>query len=186
MGKKEGRPIRYRKLDLQGDYSFGQGQGNFWINVPDAVGQYVLTRLNLWQSQWFADLTQGVPWETQVLGVRTQATRDLTVQAAISQTPGVQDIADYASAVNPNTRTFAAAAVIDTIYGAATVVAPALPATVPPLPPVASGAAGAGVLALRGGAAPLTGTVMQPADLTQPGQQNITGFQVTAVDGGRY
>jgi hypothetical protein len=39
---------------------------------------------------------------------------------------------------------------------------------------------------LRGGPAPETGTLMQPADLTQPGQQDITDFQVTQVDAGRF
>ena len=43
--------MRYRKLDEDGDYSFGRGAADFWVNVPDAPAQAVRTRLALWQGQ---------------------------------------------------------------------------------------------------------------------------------------
>lgn len=178
--------MRYRKLDANGDYSFGQGQANFYINRPEAVAQSVLTRMMLWTGQWFADLTQGTPWATQVLGERTQSTRDLVVQSRILTTTGVTDIADYASTINPDTRTFSAAAIIDTIYGRASVATAKLPATLPPLPPGPPGAVTAGLLGIMGGPAPQSGVLMEPANLTLPGQQDITDFTIMSVDGGRY
>jgi hypothetical protein len=176
--------MRYRKLDQNLDYSFGQGQGDFWINVPDAVGQYVLTRMMLWQGTWFADLTQGVPWATEVLGNRTMWTRDPIVIEAINDTPGVQDISQYNSAVDPNARTFTAAAAIDTIYGPVAVVVPTLPATVPPLPPPVAQAAALGILG--GNPTPLTPVTDTPAPLTNPGRQNISEFVIQRLDPGVY
>ena len=178
--------MRYRKLDANGDYMFGRGQNDFWINQPEAVAQWVLTRLMLWQGQWFYDLTEGTAWATEVLGVRTQSTRDVVVRDRVRDTIGVTDIANYASLVNPNTRSFAVAMTLDTAFGAQPLAVSPLPATIPPLPPTPIGGGGAALLALRGGVAPLTGTTMEPANLTLPGPQQIAGFEVTTVDGGRF
>lgn len=177
--------IRYRKLEANtGDYLFGSGQSDFYVDVPEAVGQSIYTRLMLWTGQWFADLTQGTPWATEVLGTGTRWTRDIVIQNVVQNTVGVTDIAAYASTVNVNTRTFVAAITVDTTYGAAVqVIAPSLPATIPPLPPPAGSAQ---LLGLIGGPPSKTGTVMSPADLTQPGQAQISSFQITRVDSQRY
>jgi len=170
-------------LDANLDYSFGQGQGNFLTNVPEAVAQYVLTRLNLWQGNWFYDTSIGVPWATEVLGERTQQTRDVVVQAAITQTPGVLDLADYVSVVAPVERRFAAAATIDTIYGQVQLGVPALPGTVPPLPP-APGAGQLLALGIQGGPPPETQTAMNRAPMDRPGPQNVTTFVIRSMDAG--
>jgi hypothetical protein len=175
--------MRYRKLDQNLDYSFGQGQGNFWINVPDAVGQYILTRMMLWQGTWFADLTQGVPWSTQVLGNRTMWTRDPVVIGTINETEGVLDIAQYNSQIDVNTRTFTAAAVVDTLYGQVAIVVPTLPATVPPLPPPTAQAAAVGI---QGGPSPQTPVTDVPAPLGLKSPQQITEFIVQRLDPGQY
>ena len=47
--------MRYRKLDANGDYSFGQAAPNFWHDVPDAVAQLVVTRFAMWQGEWWLD-----------------------------------------------------------------------------------------------------------------------------------
>jgi hypothetical protein len=122
-----------------------------------------------------------------VLGVRTRATRDVVVLNVVQTTPGVSALDAYNSAVNVDTRTWSAAMTLDTVYGAIPLVAPALPATIPPLPPLPAGPSGAALLlGLRGGPSPQTDTLMEPANLTQPGQQNITDFQVRQVDAGRF
>lgn len=112
--------MRYRALDENGDYSFGQGSRNFLVDSPDAVAQLVITRLKLWTSEWFLDTSEGTPYKTQILGVGTAPTRDLAIQERILETQGVIGIADYASIVDPSTRAFTVGATIDTIYGQTT------------------------------------------------------------------
>ncbi len=59
---------RVRKLDANRDYSFGQGNINFWINSPFGVAQNVETRLGLWEGEWFLDKTRGTPYSQEILG----------------------------------------------------------------------------------------------------------------------
>jgi hypothetical protein len=54
--------MRYRKLDANGDYTFGGGSNDFLVNTPETVAQAVMTRLNLLQGEWFLDTTAGMPW----------------------------------------------------------------------------------------------------------------------------
>lgn len=113
--------MRYRVLDANGDYTFGQNGANFLVNSPAAVAQAILTRLKLIQGEWFLDQTAGTPYSTDILGAGTESTRDLAVQTVILDTQGVTGIADYASYRNPTTREFIVAATIDTIYGVTTI-----------------------------------------------------------------
>lgn len=109
--------MRYRKLDPNGDYTFGLQAGNFFINVPAAVAQAVQTRLGLIEGEWFLDTTIGTPYNTEILGMGTIPYFDSAIKQVIEGTYGVNNIVDYASAVNPNTRASAVACTIDTIYG---------------------------------------------------------------------
>ncbi|WGS52665.1 hypothetical protein LFL96_31260 [Paraburkholderia sp. D15] len=112
--------MRYRALDANGDYSWGQGPANFLVDSPEAVAQLVLTRLNLKTGEWFLDTTEGTPYDSAILGAGTASTRDLAIQQRILDTQGVTGITDYASAVSPVNRAFVVAATIDTIYGETT------------------------------------------------------------------
>ena len=89
-----------------GDYVFGQGSANFWVNSPEAVGASVLTRLRLNQGEWFLDKTIGLPLFQQVLGYNTESTRDLVIKQQILATPGVTSLAAYASEFDAETREF--------------------------------------------------------------------------------
>ncbi len=114
----------YRKLDENGDYSFGRGTVDFWRDVPDAVAQSVRTRLHLEQGEWYLDSQEGTPWRTQVLGKRTENTRDLMIQMRVTETPGVNELVSYSSDLNRDTRGFSVGLTIDTIYGPASFVEP--------------------------------------------------------------
>jgi len=109
--------MRYRKLDANGDYTFGQGQADFWKDVPDAPAQAVKTRLFLFQGEWFLDSREGMPWKTQVLGNRTAPTRDPAIRSHILGSQGVKEIIEYSSTLNRDTRLFGVSTTIDTIYG---------------------------------------------------------------------
>ena len=109
--------MRVRKQDANGDKVWGHGQADFWRDQPEAVAQLVQTRLGLWLGQWFLFSTDGTPYQTKILGKRTEATRDPLLQARILQTPGVQAIKQYSSALNRDTRAWSVRGLIDTIYG---------------------------------------------------------------------
>lgn len=107
--------MRYRKLSATGDYTFGQGQGNFFINNADAVAQSCKTRLLLMAGEWFLDTTSGTPYNTQILGAHTRSTRDLAIKSRILETEGVLELLEYSSEVVD--RDFRVDARVQTIYG---------------------------------------------------------------------
>lgn len=109
--------MRYRKLDANNDYSFGNGQLDFYVNVPDAVGQAVETGLMLWQGEWFLDTTQGTPYIAGVIGKHSQAEADGTIQNQVANTTGVTDISSYQSTLNAASRAMSIQISVDTIYG---------------------------------------------------------------------
>lgn len=112
--------MRYRKLSPTGDYTFGQGNANFYIDNVEAVAQSVLTRLRLAQGEWFLDVTEGTPYATQILGVNTAATRDLAIKNRILKTDGVTELVAYASQLDAD-RNFKVQATINTVYGQTTI-----------------------------------------------------------------
>jgi hypothetical protein len=112
--------MRYRKLDANGDYSFGNQQADFYVNTPDAVAQAVLTRLTLITGEWFLDTTEGTPWATEVLGKYTQGAYDIVLKERIVGTPGVQSLDAYTSALDRNARKLTVQASITTVYGTTT------------------------------------------------------------------
>lgn len=180
--------MRYRRLDPEtGDMTFGQSQGNFLINQPEAVAQLVFTRLKLNLGEWFYDTTDGTPWSTQVLGERTQPTRDIVVRDRVNTTDGVNEIETYGSRMDPDTRTWSAAMTLTTVYGPVALAAMKLPGIVPPLPPAPPrglpiNASALGVINEQGG----TNISMTPADLSQGPRADIADFQIQTLVAGTY
>ncbi len=113
--------MRYRKLDVNGDYTLDNGAA-FFVDTPEAVAQAVLTRLRLWQGEWFIDITDGTPWNSEILGKRQQGiSPDTAVRTRILQTKGVTEILSYSSSFDGNTRKLAVTATVGTVYGTATI-----------------------------------------------------------------
>lgn len=108
--------MRYRKLDENGDYTLGTG-ADFFVNNRQAVAQAVLTRLRLFQGEWFLDLSAGMPWATGVLGKYTQPTYDALIKDQILGTQGVLAITKYSSSLDPAERALTVSVDYDTIYG---------------------------------------------------------------------
>ena len=123
--------MKYRKLDANGDRVWGQGLASFWIDVPDAVGQLIATRLGLWLGQWFLNRSDGTPYQTQVLGKYTITTRDPAIQGRVLQTPGVTGIKNYSSNLNRQTRGWTANGTVDTVYGSTPFTVSPFPVNVP-------------------------------------------------------
>lgn len=108
--------MRVRALSSTGDKTFGHSEANFLIKTPQAVAQVVMTRLKLWQGEWFLDVTEGTPYSTQILGTGTNATYDAAIQLIILQTIGVVSIKNYSS--NLSNRALSVSADIVTVYDA--------------------------------------------------------------------
>nr|WP_315596084.1 hypothetical protein [uncultured Cupriavidus sp.] len=113
--------MRYRKLSATGDFVFGGQQADFYKDLPEAVGQAVLTRLRLLRGEWFLDKTAGTPWSTEVLGKYTNGTYDAAIRQRILGTQGVKEIVAYSSAVDTEKRHLSVSVTINTIYGTTTV-----------------------------------------------------------------
>jgi len=109
--------MRYRKITADGDYTFGQGLANFWVDVREAPAQAVRSRLLLLKGEWFADQSDGTAWSTRVLGRNTMSTYDPELQGRIAGTQKVTGIQQYESVVDPNTRRLTVRARISTAYG---------------------------------------------------------------------
>ena len=155
----------------------GTGQMDLYYNQPEAVALFVLYRLRLNYGEWFADLTQGMPWATEVLGERTQRTRDLVLQAHVQETLGVTNITQYLSKFDPDTRSWNCQMTIDTIYGQVQIVLIRLPGEVPPLP-------ARNRLGILGGQD--TTISMTPANLDGAPHENIADFQIISIQQGRF
>lgn len=112
--------MRLRKLTADGDYSFGRGPTEFWINTPAGVAQAIQQRLLLWTGEWFLDETEGTPYATLILGRGTQATYDQAIKERILGTEGVLSIDQYVSLLTDD-RKLSVFAAITTIYGGLTI-----------------------------------------------------------------
>lgn len=129
--------MKYRKLDANGDYLFG-GEGQFFVNDPEGVAQAIRTRLLLMTNEWFLDANEGTPYDEDIRGYGTAATRDPAIIDRILGTPGVQSLLQYSSSLDKN-RLFQVSARVATLFGEVQVTtsigAPPSPSPPPPPPP---------------------------------------------------
>jgi hypothetical protein len=91
--------MRVRALSSTGDYTFGQNGQNWLVNSAAGVVQVVLSRLNLWEGQWFLDLADGTPVTQSIIGKNPQIVYDAAIQNRIAQTPGVVKMLSYSSSL---------------------------------------------------------------------------------------
>lgn len=112
--------MRVRRQDADGDYTFGQGSANFLINSSAEVAQTILTRLRLFEGEWYLDETAGTPWNQSVLGKSTKNMYDMVIQQRIATTSGVSvnGIQEYASTLDKTTRRLTVTATVQTIFSA--------------------------------------------------------------------
>lgn len=118
-GAKASFFMRYRKLSSDGDYVFGSGKNDFLVNSPEAVAQAILTRLKLWLGEWFADISDGTGWNQSIVGKQSKNLYELTLHQRVLETPGVKDIVDFQSALDPDTRSLTVSMTVNTIFGEA-------------------------------------------------------------------
>lgn len=109
--------MRYRKLDKNSDYTFGQAKNNFFIDVPESVAQAVKTRLLLIQGEFFLDTSVGTPYNSRILGAGRVSTFSSAIRQVILDTQGVTGITKYSAFFNAIIRKASVSATIDTLYG---------------------------------------------------------------------
>ena len=111
--------MKVRKLTDSGDYRLGHGDRDFHVDTAEGVAQNVMTRLALWQGQWFIDTSEGTPWLQRILGKHNAV--DTVIKTRILDTPGVISISEYESILNPDTRSMTVTATLETEYGQSTI-----------------------------------------------------------------
>jgi len=111
--------MRYRRLDDNGDMTYGNGQSDFLRDTPETVAQAVMTRLNLWVGEWFLDIEEGTPYAQAALGKYTTETIEPALRQRILETDGVTGIADFGLQFDRDGRKVQIQATIDTDYGQA-------------------------------------------------------------------
>lgn len=109
--------MRYRKLDVNGDMTFGNQQSDFFRNVPEAPAQAIMTRLRLWLGEWFINTSEGTPYQQAILGMHTSATVEPAIRRQILGTQKVISIESFSLVSDPNTRQVTVNAVVNTEYG---------------------------------------------------------------------
>ncbi|PAV01791.1 hypothetical protein CBG25_14670 [Arsenophonus sp. ENCA] len=109
--------MRYRRETSKGDYSFGQGDNTFLTNTPDAVALAIITRLSLWQGQWFLNSEEGTPWLQSVLGKPHLNAYGMTIKERILDTQSVTTLSDFTVRQSPTTRKLTISAKVQTQYG---------------------------------------------------------------------
>ncbi|TXE22166.1 hypothetical protein [Serratia ureilytica] len=109
--------MRYRREDNDGDYTFGQGDNTFLADSPETVRQAILTRLELWQGEWFLDTNEGTTYMQSVLGKQQSNVASLAIRDRISTTPGVRSILSFDSNFDSDRRRMTITATVDTVYG---------------------------------------------------------------------
>lgn len=109
--------MRYRKLSLTGDYTFGSGQLDFLRDTPETVAQAVKTSLLLWVGEWYLNIEEGTPYMQGILGKHDQELAEITLQDRITQVQGVTGIESFSASLDRETRRMSVSATINTLYG---------------------------------------------------------------------
>jgi hypothetical protein len=110
--------MKYRRIDLNGDYVFGGGAQNFLTDL-DAIRQAVQTRLLLLYGEWWEDLTSGLPLFQSIINQFNVETvkngAENLISKEILSVEGVQSVKNIE--IDLKLRRFSYYAEIDTIYG---------------------------------------------------------------------
>ena len=110
--------LKYRRLDSNYDYSFGQGRNDYLTDV-DAVAQATQTRLLLFLGEWWEDINDGLPMFQSILG-RTGANKDakdFLIAERIRGTQDLQNIESFTSVLDRVTGKYEFQCFVNTIYG---------------------------------------------------------------------
>lgn len=103
----------FRNLDLQGDWSFGQGLSNY-IAKNAAISLNIKTRLLSWLNDCFFDMNAGIDWTNRLGSKNQRALLERDLRRVILQSYGVTAIVTFDTVLVG--RQFTANYTIDTIF----------------------------------------------------------------------
>lgn len=107
-----------RALNLNGDWTFGQGTSNY-LSGNAAVAQSIQTRLLSFLGDCFFDQGAGLNWFTY-LGSKNQIEMNLAVSAVILNTANVTGINQLSIVLNDTTRNLTISYNVTTTYSVLT------------------------------------------------------------------
>lgn len=113
--------MRYRRIDVNGDYTFGNGQYDFLVDI-EAVPQAITTKLKLFQGEWWEDLSEGLPFYQDIAGkfIKSDEDKDIITRIYCNRISDVEQVNSFLSVTaefdNEN-RKYSLKADIDTTYG---------------------------------------------------------------------
>lgn len=91
--------MRYRQLDENGDYSFGNNSLDY-IKDNDAVVQAIKTKLYLFYGEWWEDISLGLPMFQSILGqVSNENLRRTVILLSAEQIQSVEGVSSVDSIV---------------------------------------------------------------------------------------
>lgn len=116
--------MRYRRLDDNDDYVFGQSGQDFYTGV-DAVAQAIYTRLKLLYGEWWEDISDGLPLFQNILGAPGSPQNKQAIDALITErilgTLNVKGINSFTSTIDANTRAYSFRCTVNTAFGITTI-----------------------------------------------------------------
>ena len=110
--------MKYRKLDNNGDYSFGSGFSDF-VYDKNAIAQEKKKKILLFYGEWWEQIDDGIPMFQSILGAYDTETVKLASNRLmidrIRQVDGVTDVSE--AKTNVIGRKLYLSYRVDTIYG---------------------------------------------------------------------
>lgn len=103
-----------RALDVNHDWSFGQGLGNY-LQANAAIGQNCQTRILMFLNDCFFDQQGWIDW-LNILGSTNQQGLNLALSGILLSTPQVTGILQLSSIVDPRSRDVAVKYNVKTVY----------------------------------------------------------------------
>ena len=114
--------IKYRRLDSDGDYTFGKGSGDFLTGVH-AVAQAIQTKLKLYEGEWWEDTQDGLPMFQKILGQRTPKSEVTNIirKRILELQDYISELKNVSFEYDQTTRAYSFACTVITIYGEAVI-----------------------------------------------------------------
>lgn len=80
-----------RRIDDNGDWTFGQGTANYLIGAPEVL-QNVITRIKSFQNDWYLDTKQCIDWFNILANRNNQKIIEDEVSNVVFTTAGVRKV----------------------------------------------------------------------------------------------